>query len=113
MIIKGQYHEDFKTFEGKSLESLGIEADKFLNSNSLAAKSIAVLANTGGYVLSIGYRSDEPGYPVTVEDHVLADTTDINAAITDTIKSSVEGDVICHSLYSLGGTVHVVFLVHG
>jgi hypothetical protein len=111
-MIKGQYHENFKSFTGTDLSSLSKEASNFIKVGDFAAKSLAVLANEGGYVVSIGYSNDQPGYPVFITEVGLEGATDIDVAINEA-SDAVAKEVICHSLYSRNGKVYVAFLIHG
>ena len=119
-MVKGQVHEKFKTFKGSSLTGLGVDANLFLQEGKYAAKSIAVVADPKGFVMSLGYREDEPHYMVSVVDvslvkvssYALPVEDQIDTAITSAADAPFVGDVICHSLYSANGELHVVFLVH-
>ena len=109
--VKEQIHENFKTFRGAKLATLGTKANTYLQAGNHAAKSIAVLNTPDGFVLSIGYRDgEEEGYSIGVVEKKMKDTTDLDAAIS---KARGDLDVICHSLYSGNDDeMRVVFLVH-
>jgi hypothetical protein len=108
---KSQIHEDFISFRGTNLAALATEANTFLKGNNSAAKSLAVLATAGSFLLSIGYRSDEEFYPVGLVETNLNANADFDSAISD---AAGDVDVICHALYQTAadGMIRVVFLVH-
>jgi hypothetical protein len=69
--IAQQVHAKFKLFSGvldggKSLAALAEQVEKFAVSAKAAPKSIGVeyLEHSKQVVLSLGYRDDEPAYPV-------------------------------------------------
>jgi len=72
-MIKHQVHSKFKVFisdaeSEDAVEQLFRQADVFTKDNSVAPKSIGVeyLEGQKRLILSIGYRDDEPGYPVNL-----------------------------------------------
>src|SRR5262249_55227538 len=69
--IADQVHGKFKVFSGKlasdqTLGSLGASVEGWVKAAKVAPKSIGVeyIEHSGSLLLSIGYRDDEPAYPV-------------------------------------------------
>lgn len=122
----GQVHHKFKVFSGAvdtdhSLKSLGEEVAKFVAQTNVASKSIGVefVEGAGRALLSLGYRDDEPGYPVSVETVPLGKVDALDAANFGSLETAMErasaqfANVICHAEYVLpDGTFVMVFLVH-
>jgi len=113
MTVETQVHGKFKVFSGKVQDdkTLGPLADEVAAfASTVAAKSIGAeyLESTGRVILSLGYRDDEPAYPVTitcvslgtVQDLETQDFSKIEAAITE--ASSRQAGIICHELYITG-----------
>jgi hypothetical protein len=113
-MIKAQVHETFKSFLGNSLAEVGKSMADFVEHYKLAPKSLSVVRNHGQFILTVGYRSNEAGYLVSVESVVL---TGLNLANLDETLSkaeaSIAGDVICHSIFlNADNTLEVAFLLH-
>jgi hypothetical protein len=122
-MIKHQVHSKFKVFisdaeSEDAVEQLFRQADVFTKDNSVAPKSIGVeyLEGQKRLILSIGYRDDEPGYPVNLKSVLLGklamNSSTIEAALE---KAADETDnVICHEFFvTEGGDFVMVLLSHG
>jgi len=113
-MVKSQIHEIFVSFTGTSIPELSKLVGDYVATNKLASKSLSIVNINATLTASLGYRTDETAYPVSIESVALnvfgADLDDrINRATT-----VISGDVICHSLYFDGnGIPSVAFLVHG
>lgn len=117
-MVKHQVHDEFTSFTGTSIIELSKTAADFAAQKRVAVKSLAVVMLPSStlpapVILSIGYRSDEAWYPITVDGGTLPDTTNIDASI-EAIAEQMAGDVICHSLYvNHAGALEVAFLLYG
>jgi hypothetical protein len=118
-----QVHSKFKIFVGelaadKTLGKLGDEVAAFASGK--AAKSIGVeyLESAKKLVISLGYRDDEPGYPVELKAVALGKsglgTEDLGQLEEAISKASHDlGNVICHELYVTEEHEFImVFLLH-
>ena len=102
-----QVHKKFKLFVGATQEdqglgSLGDQVEEFAKDK--AAKSIGVefLEAAKKLVITLGYRDDEPAYPVTIRAENLGklsidNLSDVENKISQASQSA--GDVICHEIY--------------
>ncbi len=109
--IANQVHNKFKVFAGKLAadRTLGPLADKvadFARSAGVAAKSIGVeyLESAERLIITLGYRDDEPGYPIKLTcvslGKVQALGNDFAALEQQMMEaSSRQGNIICHELY--------------
>jgi hypothetical protein len=107
-----QVHSKFKVFAGelapdKTIGKLASEVSAFANSRRIAAKSIGVeyLESLKRLVVTLGYRDDEPYYPIQLHSvhlgktAVLAgDFTALEKAMAD--ASNKHANIICHELYA-------------
>lgn len=111
-MVKTQIHEDFASFTGSSIPELSKLVSDYVGTG-IAPKSLSILNYFNKFIASIGYRSDEAGYVVSIESTPL---NAIGADLTDRINKAEEiigGNAICHSLYiGLDGLPYVAFLVH-
>lgn len=108
--IVHQEHGKFKIFTGalQADNTIGPLADDiaaFVAQSGAAAKSIGAefLEAVGRIVVTIGYRDDEPGYPVKVTTASLGkidtegDLSHLEQAMA--AAASGAGHVICHEIY--------------
>jgi hypothetical protein len=114
-MVKHQIHEEFQTFTGVSLEELSKAISDYVVQNNVAAKSLSVLQkNRHQLIASIGYRSDEASYPVSLESVELPFDMQTMDANLSTEAEKAPGDVICHSLFvTSDNRLTVAFLLHG
>lgn len=126
MHIQDQVHSRFKVFVGTlgadgSLGALGDEVAAWVTGSGVAPKSIGVeyLESSRQLVLTVGYRSDEAGYPVAlqavrlgrVEQLDEAGRADLERRMTEA-AAGLRG-VICHELFITGEReVVMTFLLH-
>jgi hypothetical protein len=109
--IADQVHNQFKVFAGNldANNMIGPLADQvanFVQETGAAAKSIGVeyLEAADRLIITLGYRSDEPGYPIKLSCVSLGQ---INALGSDFIElekkmqeaSAEQRNIICHELY--------------
>ncbi len=113
--IQDQVHDHFKMFSGGSIRELTDQVARFAEAGGVAAKSIGVeyLEGARRFVLTLGYRTDEPGYPLAFELHDLGradDLGDLSAieARMGAVAAKTPG-IICHELYI--NAEHEFFLV--
>jgi hypothetical protein len=112
--ITGQVHSKFKLFTGP-LESGGVDglAQKlvgFVKESGVAAKSIGAeyLEAAGKLVLTLGYRDDEPGYPVAVRSVKLGKFESLDDASLARLEKGMSdatagvSGIICHELFITG-----------
>ena len=106
--MSDQQHSKFKLFTGQPspgnpLGAIADQVSQFLDARKVAAKSIGTeyLESIKSLVVSLGYRDDEPGYPVRLECIKLAGGTDDLASIESQMAASAQGlsGVICHELF--------------
>jgi hypothetical protein len=124
--VKDQVHSKFKVFAGSlgpdgSLGSLGSAIEKFAASAKAAPKSIGVeyLEHSKEVVVSLGYRDDEPAYPVKLSSVSLGKVETLSADDCAKIEQKM-GDaaakmrgIICHELLVTGDREFVmVFMTH-
>jgi hypothetical protein len=117
-MVKHQIHEDFVSFQGASISELSKIVADYVVTNKVAAKSLSILFFCGQFIASIGYRSDEAAYPVSIESVgiALADGQTLIHQIDAQVNAgedAISGYTICHSLYSVNSDLFVAFLVHG
>ena len=109
--IQEQVHNKFKVFTGtlqadNTLGPLADEVSRFVQESNIAPKSIGVeyLESAERLILSLGYRDDEPGYPVTLHSVPLGkvDTSGSDfQALEHKMAQASSGlsNIICHELY--------------
>ena len=121
-MVKSQIHETFKSFKGTSIPEVSKTVSDFVSQNKLAPKSLSVLNINGSFLVTIGYRTDETGYAVSIENLALnfvgsAMVTMTVDQLDDRINQAedvIPGDVICQSLFVNNcGMLEVAFLIHG
>jgi hypothetical protein len=109
--IANQVHGKFKVFAGvldadKSLGSLAGDVAAFVRDNEVAAKSIGIeyLESTGNIIVTLGYRDDEPWYPISLKcvslghvDALAGDFAALESAMS--AASQKQKNIICHELY--------------
>ncbi|HEU4408927.1 MAG TPA: hypothetical protein VFS43_26935 [Polyangiaceae bacterium] len=112
MSVQTQTHGRFKAFTGKlqadrSLGSLADEVSAWARAAKAAPKSIGVeyLEASQRLVLTVGYRDDEPGYPVKLTSVSLGRISRLEGDELAGLESKMEAaaarlsDVICHELF--------------
>jgi hypothetical protein len=119
--VAHQVHDQFKSFVGKDIASISDAISSFAQTSGIAAKSIGIVhVNSAGELLfSLGYRGDEPGYPVALKsaslghiDTVHGDGLDALDAALAAAADSIDG-IICHELVvDASGDFVAVFLTH-
>jgi len=100
-----QVHTKFEIFTGKSIDSLLSEVEKFAAKAKVAPKSIGVeyLEEIDCVVMSLGYRDDEPHYPVKLscvrvgKIEPTADLSELEKAMTE--AAAKQQDIICHEIF--------------
>jgi hypothetical protein len=109
--IQEQVHNKFKIFTGAlqpdgSIGPLADEISRYVSESKIAPKSIGVeyLESARRLIVSLGYRDDEAGYPVTLHSVSLGsvDTSgaDLNALERKMAEASAGlPNIICHELY--------------
>ncbi|HLK16400.1 MAG TPA: hypothetical protein VKT78_16455 [Fimbriimonadaceae bacterium] len=118
MSVQHQVHEQFKVFAGPDIASIDSQIRAFTANGGVAAKSIGIGHVEGGdtLVVSLGYRTDVPGYPVKLTtkqvgafDHGSpASIAALEGALN--VHAGGEDDVICHELFISGGSVNLVMM---
>lgn len=119
--IRDQVHGKFKIFAGAlapdhSLGALAAEVERFAASAHAAPKSIGVeyLEHSKRVVLTLGYRDDEPGYPIRLHVVSLGKASSLDAGELHALEQRMEAEaaklsgVICHELFV---TEHDEFLM--
>ncbi|HWN67571.1 MAG TPA: hypothetical protein VNM90_08015 [Haliangium sp.] len=110
--IAYQEHSKFKVFVGmltksKSIGVLANKVAKFADEQQIAAKSIGVeyLENPGQLLITLGYRDDEPYYPIQLHcsrlgkiDVLGGDYTALERAMEKVAQKY--SNIICHELYA-------------
>ncbi|HZS08104.1 MAG TPA: hypothetical protein VFD58_24940 [Blastocatellia bacterium] len=109
--IASQVHSRFKVFSGQlaadnTLGPLADEVANFARSTGVAAKSIGVeyLESADRLIITLGYRDDEPGYPIRLNCVSLGKIDALGndfAALEKKMQeaSARQGNIICHELY--------------
>jgi hypothetical protein len=119
--VAHQVHDNFKSFVGSDIASISEAISLFVKSSGVAAKSIGIVhVNSANQLLfSLGYRDDEPGYPVALQSAPLGHIDTVHAGGLDSLDSAlaaaadgIEG-IICHELVvTSSGDFTAVFLTH-
>lgn len=113
--IHDQVHDHFKMLSGSSIEELTAQAARFVAEGGLAPKSIGVeyLEGAKRFVLTLGYRADEPGYRVAFEIRDLGRADDLSdlTGIEERLRgvAAKTPGILCHELYI--NAAHEFFLV--
>ncbi len=110
--IQQQVHSKFKLFSGvleggKSLAKLAEQVEKFAAGAKAAPKSIGIeyLEHSKQVVLSLGYRDDEPAYPVKLTAISLGKASSLSAAELQRLEHRMAEEaakldnIICHELF--------------
>ena len=109
--IANQVHSRFKVFAGEldANKTIGLLADQitsFVREAKVAAKSIGVeyIESAGRLIITLGYRDDEPWYPVAVNCVSLGkiDAMGNDFAVLEQAMSEAalkQSNIICHELY--------------
>jgi|SRR5215471_7443690 len=109
--IQEQVHNKFKIFIGAlqpdgSIGPLADEISSYVSESKIAPKSIGVeyLESAKRLIVSLGYRDDEAGYPVTLHSVSLGKVNtsgaDLNALEQKMAQASAGlSNIICHELY--------------
>lgn len=117
-----QVHHHFKVFAGAEFDAVAQEVEAWSAGGGSAPKSIGIeyVEAAGKLLLSVGYRDDEPGYPVRLHAVSLGTLGDLDAGSLDGIgramsEASRQFDrVVCHELYvTADHQVRMVFMVQG
>jgi hypothetical protein len=110
-MIKGQIHEEFKTFSGDRLAEAVTKAIEF--AKTVAAKSLAVLYSDGSYYVSLGYRTDETPYTIAIVEYPIENPqrVSLDEQIAEAIKD-VDGDVVCHAFFEDADAMMLGLLLH-
>lgn len=110
--ITEQYHGKFKMFVGEldaehKLGKLAKQVEEFVAANKVAPKSIGVeyLEDDKKAVMTVGYRTDEPGYEVSLFVESLGKAPHLTpenlAALESKLseRAATHAGIICHELY--------------
>jgi hypothetical protein len=109
--IESQVHSKFKVFAGelatdKTIGPIADQITKFVSDSKVAAKSIGVeyIESAARLIITLGYRDDEPWYPVDVHcdslgkiDALGGDLTALEQAMSEAAQK--HSNIICHELY--------------
>lgn len=109
--ITDQVHSKFKVFAGnlqpdKTIGPLADEVARFVADSKIAPKSIGVeyLESARRLIITLGYRDDEPGYPVKINcvslgkiDSMAGDFSALEEAMMNASRG--QSNIICHELY--------------
>ena len=119
--VAHQIHDNFKSFTGTDIGAISQEISTFVIKTGAAVKSIGIVhVNSANELLfSLGYRDDEPGYPVALKAAFIGHIDTLHASGLEKLDealadaaSSIEG-IICHELLvTPSGDFTVVFLTH-
>jgi hypothetical protein len=110
--IAYQEHSKFKVFAGaltksKSIGVLANKVAKFAEEQQIAAKSIGVeyLESSGQLLITLGYRNDEPYYPIQLHCTRLGKIDVLGgdyARLEQAMEKAAQkfSNIICHELYA-------------
>jgi hypothetical protein len=124
--IAKQVHGKFKLFTakldgGKSITKLAEEVEQFAVQAKAAPKSIGVeyLEHSKTVILTLGYRDDEPAYPVKLTAVSIGKESQLNAPELARMEKRMAeeaaklGNVICHELFiTEDDEFMMVFMTH-
>jgi len=123
--IQEQVHDKFKIFTGVlqpdgSIGPLADEISRYVSESKIAPKSIGIeyLESAERLIVSLGYRDDEDGYPVTLHSISLGKLNtsgaDLNALERKMAQASAGvPNIICHELYITGEQeMFMIFMTH-
>ena len=91
---------------------------EFVKTTGVAAKSIGTefLESKKSLVVTLGYRDDEPGYPVRLECVKLGASSLADPALLEAQMAEAAGKfpgIICHELFITDqGDFYMVFMIH-
>lgn len=123
--VASQVHDKFKVFipeeniaYDEAMRRLGNMVASWSREGKVAPKSVGIeyLEGPKRLVLSIGYRDDEPGYPVTLTSKSLGKPALFPDAIEQAMSQAAAGveHVICHEFFVTGdGEFVMVLMSHG
>lgn len=125
--IHAQVHNHFKVFIApydtrKGPAELSAQVSQWVAASGAAAKSIGVeyLEATKRLVLTVGYRTDEPGYPVQLKTVSLGHIENLDAASQADLEGRMQKaaggvqNIICHELFVTDENEFLmVFMTHG
>ena len=109
--IADQVHNHFKVFAGQldannSIGALADEVANYVKENGIAPKSIGVeyLEAADRLIITLGYRNDEPGYPIKLSCVSLGQLDAFGSDFAELEKrmqaaSAQQTNIICHELY--------------
>lgn len=110
--MNSQVHSHFKVFVGALAEDrtpgpLAAEVAAWAKASGVAAKSIGVeyLEGAGKLLLTVGYRDDEPGYPVALRSVSLGRIEGLDEAGRAALEQRMAAasarlsSILCHELY--------------
>ena len=124
--IHDQVHNHFKVFAGtynthSGLGALTESVPAWVASSGAAPKSIGVeyLESVKRLVLTVGYRTDEPGYPIRLQSVNVGKVENLDdaglASLEDRMGKAAAGvaNIICHELFvTETNDVLMVFMTH-
>ena len=124
--IAQQVHEKFKMFSATldgahSIAALATEVERFAVSAKVAPKSIGIghLGHSNVIVLTLGYRDDEPAYPIKLLTVSLGKSSKTEAEALARLEAKLTAEaakvknVICHELFiTEGDECLMVFMTH-
>lgn len=109
--IGDQVHNHFKVFAGtldanNSIGALADDVANYVSENGIAPKSIGVeyLEAADRLIITLGYRNDEPGYPIKLSCVSLGQIDALGSDFAELEKrmqaaSTQQSNIICHELY--------------
>jgi len=109
--IAEQVHNHFKVFAGNldasnSIGALADEVANYVQESGIAPKSIGVeyLEAADRLIITLGYRNDEPGYPIKLTCVSLGQIDALGSDFAELEKrmqeaSTHQNNIICHELY--------------
>ena len=110
--IGHQVHGRFKMFAGKlepghSIAAIAAQVEQFAATAGAAPKSIGVeyLEHNATVVVTLGYRDDEPAYPIKLHVVSLGKASSLDTADLHRLEQRMEqaaaklNNVICHELF--------------
>jgi hypothetical protein len=119
--VTQQIHDKFKVFAGtpdadQGIGTLGAEVTKFVAQSNVAAKSIGVeyIEASNRLLFTLGYRDDEPGYPIAVQSQVLGKVDALDAGNFTSLEEAMEKastqqkGILCHAEYVTSGSDFVI-----
>lgn len=123
--IAHQVHAKFKVFVGQptsdGIGPVGDQIAEFVQQSQVAAKSIGVefLEQSKSLLVTLGYRSDEPSYPVAVKAVPLGKFDALDAGNFTQLEAAMEkagaqlSNIICHAEFVTAESEFVmIFLTH-